>query len=107
VNSWLPSTAEDDCGIPDTLPVFLAFASALCIALPHDTLKQWFADIHRLRVDHRKIGRQLARAIRGAYLSRLDPVTVARMEREWGLQAKILLEAARVAIVDDVIPFTQ
>jgi len=107
VNSWLPSSAEDDCGIPDTLPVFLAFASALGIALPQDTLKQWFADIHRLRVDHRKIGRQLARAIRGAYLSRLDPVTVARMEREWGLQAKMLLEAARVAVVDDVIPFTQ
>jgi len=107
VNSWLPSSAEDDCGIPDTLPVFLAFASALGIALPQDTLKQWFSDIHRLRVDHRKIGRQLARAIRGAYLSRLDPVTVARMEREWGLQAKMLLEAARVAVVDDVIPFTQ
>jgi hypothetical protein len=107
VNSWLPSSAEDDCGIPDTLPVFLAFASALGIALPEDVLKQWFADIHRLRVDHRKIGRQLARAIRGAYLSRLDPVTVARMEREWGLQAKMLLEAARVAVVDDVIPFTQ
>lgn len=107
VNSWLPSAVEDDCGIPDTLPVFLAFASALGITLPQETLRQWFADIHRLRVDHRKIGRQLARAIRGAYLSRLDPVTVARMEREWGLQAKMLLEAARVAVVDDVIPFTQ
>jgi len=107
VNSWLPSDSDDDCGIPDTLPVFLAFASALGIAFPEETLQQWFRDIHCLRVDHRKIGRQLARAIRGAYLNRLDPVTVARMERDWGVQAKMLLEAARVAVVDDVIPFTE
>ncbi len=87
--------------------MFLAFASALGIAFPEETLQQWFRDIHCLRVDHRKIGRQLARAIRGAYLNRLDPVTVARMERDWGVQAKMLLEAARVAVVDDVIPFTE
>jgi hypothetical protein len=28
------------------------------------------------------------------------------MEREWGVQAKELLEAARVAVVDDVIPLS-
>ncbi len=107
VNSWLPSLSGDDCGIPHNLPAFLAFASAVGIALPEDLLRGWYADIHRLRVNHRKIGRQLARAIRGAYLNRLDPITVARMERDWGVQAKMLLEAARVAVVDDVIHFSE
>ncbi len=107
VQSWLPSAEDDDCGIPDTEAVFLAFARVLGMVLPDSILKEWFVNIHRLRVDHRRIGRQLARAIRGAYLGRLDPISVARMEREWGLQAKTLLEAARVAVVDDVITFAE
>lgn len=107
VQSWLPTAADDDCGIPETESVFLAFARVLGIALPDNVLKEWFINIHRLRVDHRRIGRRLARAIRGAYLGRLDPISVARMEREWGVQAKALLEAARVAVVDDVITFAE
>ena len=107
VNSWLPSTADDNCGIPDTEPVFLAFAAVLGISLPEEELKKWFAHIHQLRVDHRRIGRRLARAIRGVYLGRLDAIAVAQMEREWGVKAKSLLEAARVAVVDDVIAFAE
>ena len=72
--------------------------------MPRDILSDWFIDINRLRINHRKIGRELVRAIRGAYLGRIDPVSVAKMEKEWGVEAKTLLEAARVAIVDDVIP---
>jgi hypothetical protein len=76
------------------------------MALPAEILADWFAGIKNLRINHRRIGRELVRAIRGAYFGRLDPITVAKMEREWGVETKVLLEAARVAIVDDVIPLT-
>jgi hypothetical protein len=42
-----------------------------------------------------------------AYFDRLDPITIAKMEREWGVEAKVLLEAARIAIVDDIIPLAE
>ena len=72
--------------------------------MPRDILSGWFLSINRLRINHRKIGREVVRAIRGNYLGRLDPVSVARMDKEWGVEAKTLLEAARVATIDDVIP---
>ena len=106
VRTWLPSGTSDDCGVPERESVFLALADALGVMMPRQTLKDWFAKINRLRIDHRRIGRELAKAIRGAYFGRLDPVTVARMEREWGVQAKALLDAVRVAVVDDVVLFT-
>jgi hypothetical protein len=106
IRSWLPSATSDDCGVPESEAVFLAFAAALEIALPVDMLQQWYLAIKRLRIHHRVIGRELGKAIRGAYLGRLDAVTIARMEREWGVQARELLEAARVAVVDDVIPLS-
>jgi hypothetical protein len=92
--------------VPEHEGVFLAFAESLELVLPSATLKDWFAGIKRLRTRHRHAGRELAKAIRGAYLGRLDAVTIARMEQEWGVQAKELLEAARVAVVDDVIPLS-
>jgi hypothetical protein len=104
IRTWLPPASSDECGVPESESAFLAFAQALQIALPRDILSDWFNGINRLRVNHRKIGRELVRAIRGAYLGRLDPVNIARMEREWGVEAKTLLEAARVATIDDVIP---
>jgi hypothetical protein len=107
IRTWLPSQASDECGVPERENVFLAFAHALELSLPTEMLTEWFASINRLRINHRRIGRELVRAIRGAYLGRLDPVTVAKMEREWGVEAKVLLEAARIAIVDDVIPLAQ
>lgn len=105
VRTWLPSGTSDDCGVPERENAFLALADALGVAMPRQTLKEWFVKINRLRIDHRRIGRELAKAIRGAYFGRLDPVTVARMEREWGVQAKALLDAVRVAVVDDVVLF--
>lgn len=104
IRTWLPPASSDECGVPETADAFLAFAQALDISLPRDILSDWFIGINRLRINHRKIGRELVRAIRGAYLGRLDPVSVAKMEKEWGVEAKTLLDAARVAIIDDVIP---
>lgn len=104
IRTWLPRASSDECGVPDREDVFLAFAKALDILIPAEVLSDWFTGINRLRINHRKIGRELVRAIRGAYLGRLDPVSVAKMEKEWGVEAKALLEAARVAVIDDVIP---
>jgi len=107
IRTWLPPDSSEDCGVPERENVFLAFARSLDISIPAEILGDWFAGINRLRINHRRIGRELVRAIRGAYLDRLDPITIAKMQHEWGVEAKLLLEAARVAIVDDVIPLTQ
>ncbi len=104
IRTWLPSAMSDECGVPEGEDAFLAFAKAVGILMPTDILSDWFISINRLRINHRKIGRELVRAIRGNYLGRLDPASVARMEKEWGVEAKTLLEAARVATIDDVIP---
>ena len=104
IRTWLPSAASDECGVPEGEDAFLAFAKAVEISMPTEMLSDWFVSINRLRINHRKIGRELVRAIRGNYLGRLDPASVARMEKEWGVEAKTLLEAARVATIDDVIP---
>jgi hypothetical protein len=104
IRTWLPRKTSGECGVPDSKDAFLAFARSLNILIPSETLSDWYDGIHRLRVNHRKIGRELVRAIRGAYLGRLDPVTVARLEKEWGVEAKSLLEAARVVAIDEVIP---
>jgi hypothetical protein len=104
IRTWFPPSSSDECGVPEGEAAFLAFAQALDISLPREVLSNWFAGINRLRINHRKIGRELVRAIRGAYLGRLDPISVAKMEKEWGVEAKMLLEAARVTTIDDVIP---
>jgi hypothetical protein len=104
IRTWLPPASSEECGVPEGEDAFLAFAEAVGISMPDDILSGWFVSINRLRINHRKIGRELVRAIRGAYLDRLDPISIARMEKEWGVEAKALLEAARVATIDDVIP---
>lgn len=104
IRTWLPSALSDECGVPEGEDAFLAFAKAVGMSMPTGILSDWFISINRLRINHRKIGRELVRAIRGNYLGRLDPASVARMEKEWGVEAKTLLEAARVATIDDVIP---
>jgi hypothetical protein len=104
IRTWIPPTSSDNCGVPEGVESFLALAKALEISIPAEILSDWFVGINRLRINHRKIGRELVRAIRGAYLGRIDPISVARMEKEWGVEAKTLLEAARVATIDEVIP---
>jgi hypothetical protein len=101
VRTWISEGAE--YSIPESEPRFLALARALGLAIPEATLKGWFAAIDRLRVAHRRLGRHLVKAIRAAYLGRLDAGSIGRIERDWGVEAKKLLEAARVATVDCVV----
>ncbi len=100
---WLRGDEVNEASVPDTLDVFLAFAHALGITLPHETLVDLFMGIERWRVNHRKVGRALARAIRSAYVGKLDGQSLAKIEREWGLSARNLVEGARVAVIDDIL----
>lgn len=103
IRSWLAFDDDAAARVPQRRDMFLAFASALGIALPQEQLRELFGGIRRLRVMHRLAGRDLARAIRAAFLGRLDPATQARIERDWGVTALQLLHGARVATVDEII----
>lgn len=102
IRLWLNFGSDVDANIPNTQARFLAFAKAAEIELPVEVLKLMFQGIKRLRVGHRLAGRQLARAIRAAYLDRLDAGSQERLKREWGMDAFQLMQSARVAVVDDV-----
>lgn len=103
VRAWTTPSVETSGSVPSTYARFLTFADLLGIDLPQSQLAEIFQDIRRWRVLHRKAGRNLARVMRAAYLNRLDAVTLARVEREWGFEVRRLLEAAHVGIVDEVM----
>jgi hypothetical protein len=102
VRSWL-RFEQTDAAVPDRPDRFMAFAAVLGIGIePHELLDVYSA-IHNWRVNHRKFGRELARAVRLAYLGGLDATTLRKIEHDWGLSARQLVEGARVAVVDEVI----
>ncbi|HXG89480.1 MAG TPA: hypothetical protein VNJ02_14215 [Vicinamibacterales bacterium] len=103
VRSWLPPADGSSPLTPDTLNKFLAFAAALELALPHEALTELYSGIRRWRDGHRKCGRYLVRAIRGAYSARLDAPTLGRIERDWGMSARQLMQAVELATVDRVL----
>lgn len=103
VRSWLKSDRADEASVPDRPDRFMGFAAALGITLPPETLLDLYGGIQKWRVNHRKFGRALVRAIRAAYLGRLDAATLRKIERDWGFNARQLVEGARIAIVDEVI----
>lgn len=105
VNSWLPRTnvGPEEAQIPDSLDKFIAFATAVNIPMPADGLVELHGKIRRWRDGHRKCGRSLARAIRGAYTGRLDAASLARIGRDWGMSARQLMQAAELATVEDVL----
>ena len=103
VRTWLKADGTEEASIPDRLDRFQSFAAALGIALPPEVLLDLYTGIQNCRVNHRKFGRALVRAVRAACLGRLDAPTLRKIESEWGLNARELVEGARVAIVDEVI----
>lgn len=103
IGSWLPRDGVGEPMVPDTVDKFLAFAAALEIPLPAPTLIELHGRIARWRDGHRKCGRSLARAIRGAYMGRLDAPSLARIGRDWGMDAKQLMQAAQLATVEGVL----
>jgi hypothetical protein len=103
VRTWLRFDRMEEAAVPERPDRFLAFASALGITLPQETLLDLYSGIQSWRVNHRKFGRELARAVRAAYLGRLDSPTLRKIERDWGLTARQLVEGARVAVIDELI----
>lgn len=103
VRPWLRLDEDEEASVPDRPDRFLAFATALGITLDREVLLDLFSGIHSWRVNHRKFGRELARAVRAACLGRLDAISLRRIERDWGMNARNLVEGARVATVDEVI----
>ncbi len=103
VRTWLRLDDGEEASVPDRPDRFLGFAAALGITLDREVLLDLFSGIHSWRVNHRKFGRELARAVRAACLGRLDADSLRRIERDWGMNARYLVEGARVATVDEVI----
>ena len=102
VRQWL-SEHSDEAHAPARIDHFLALADVLGLGLPEDTLRGYFRDVHSWRVLHRRAGREVARAIRLAFSGRLGATTLARIERDWGVGVRALVDAAQVGIVDEVI----
>lgn len=102
IRSWLRFD-RTDIAIPDRPERFMAFATILGIGIEPHELLNLYSGIQNWRVNHRKFGRELARAVRSAYLGRLDAATLRKIEQNWGISARQLVECARVAVVDEVI----
>lgn len=102
IRAWVKAPAVDGGSIPERLDWFRAFAEVIDLAVPREVLDSWFKEIRLLRIAHRNVGRDLARAIRGAYLGQLAAPTLQRIERDWGVKTRELITAARVATVDEV-----
>lgn len=103
IRSWVKLSSQSDAVVPARWARFLALAESLGVTLPEESLLELFRAIRKLRTLHRKAGRDLARVIRGAYANKLDAITLARVERDWGLSVRQLLMGARVGVVDEVI----
>lgn len=102
VAGWLTECSEE-ARTPMRLDYFLTFADVLGLAISEEKLRYYFRDIHTWRVQHRRAGREVAQAIRLARSGRLGPVTLARIERNWGVSVRALVDAARIGVVDEVI----
>ena len=94
---------ESGAAIPRSRSCFMAFAEVLGVGLPESRLEEMFQAVRRWRIMHRREGRRLARVMRAAYMNRLDAVTLAKVEREWGFEVRQLLESAHVGVVDEVL----
>ena len=103
VRSWMKSEDDSKATTPNNRKRFLAFAEALGITVPENTLLKMFDGIRHWRIGHRIAGRHLAHAIRAAYLNRLDATTFSRIQRDWGMDVLHLMQSARVAEVDEII----
>ncbi len=102
VRSWLHESSENAC-VPMRVESFLALAEVLGLTFSEEMLRHFYHEIQIWRNAHRRAGREVAQAIRLAYTGRLGPVTLARIEREWGVSVRLLVAAARIGIVDEVV----
>ena len=101
VRAWLRPGEQDD-RVPARREHFKKLAEVLGLAMTEEELLGCFEAIRVLRVRHRKAGRDLVRMMRAARTGRLDPGSLRRVERLFGVGVRDLIEATRLAVVDDV-----
>jgi hypothetical protein len=102
VRAWTSPSKEED-RVPARWEHFRNLAEAVGCMLPETELLGLFDAIRALRVRHRKAGRDLVRILRAARTGRVDPVSLRRIEALFGISVRELVEATRIAIVDDVL----
>jgi hypothetical protein len=102
VRAWTSPTQDDD-RVPERWDHFCALAKVVGITLPEPTLRTLFDSVRRLRAMHRVAGRKLVRMMRAARAGRLDPTSLSRVEAAFGIGVRDLVEATRLAVIDDVV----
>src|SRR5262249_51219779 len=103
VRAWT-SPSQDDDRVPARWEHFRALAKAVGLDLPEVALRTLFDSIRRLRIMHRTAGRKLVRKMRAARAGRLDPISLHRIEETFGIGVRELIEATRLAVIDDITP---
>lgn len=104
VRSWVPKPDNMAQGlVPNQWTSFKALADELNLVFPEEVLRSYHYAVRRWRVLHRSAGRTLVRLMRHAVLGQLDAATLHEVEELWGLDARDLLRATRIRIVDEVV----
>lgn len=104
VRSWVPKPDSVAQGlVPNQWTSFKALADELNLIFPEEVLRAYHQAVRRWRVLHRSAGRTLVRLMRHAVLGQLDAATLHEVEELWGLDARALLRATRIRIVDEVV----
>lgn len=104
VRSWVPKLDDVAQGlVPNQWTSFKALADELNLVFTEDVLRAYYLAVRRWRVLHRSAGRTLVRLMRHAVLGQLDAATLHEVEELWGLDARDLLRATRIRIVDEVV----
>jgi hypothetical protein len=104
VRTWVPKPDNVAQGlVPNQWTSFKALADELNLVFPEEVLHAYHHAVRRWRVLHRSAGRTLVRLMRHAVLGQLDAATLHEVEELWGLDARDLLRATRIRIVDEVV----
>ena len=101
VLGWTSSTIAPD-RVPARWEHFCALARVVGVDLPSEQLREFYDAVRILRVRHRQAGRDLVRLIRAARFGRLDPISLERFERSFGIGASDLIAASRIVTIDTI-----
>ena len=99
----MKADGTEEASIPDRLDRFQTFAAALGIALPPEVLLGFVYWNTELPSQPSQVWSRASPSSSGCVLGRLEVPTLRKIESEWGLNARELVEGARVAILDEVI----
>lgn len=105
VRCWLKSGPEGRT--PSNYKTFRAFSEVLGLQLNEDVLRHYFDAIRRWRVAHRKRGRDVVRLLRLAWFGGLSAGDLARIQEQWGLAVRDLVEGSRVAEVEFIRKYSE